>query len=104
MHAVYPKYNSCNRIACSAVHTYYRVLQQPAFNAFVYADELAWIRQLLRVLPNRQRGLCELYFIYDYSYDEIARFQNLSPTTVKNHIGWSMIILRNYMTKPKAPV
>ena len=100
MHSSYPKYT------CSspAVHMYYRVLQLPDFNAFAYADQLAWIKQMIRVLPIRQRSLCELYFINDYSYDEIARFQNLSPTTVKNHIAWSMIILRNYMTKPKAPV
>ena len=31
----------------------------------------------------RKARLCELYFIDDFSYVEIARFTNLSPTTVE---------------------
>ena len=91
---------SCSPAVCG----YYRLLQEPGYNALLFKDEMEAVRRILQHLPPKQARLCELYFIDDFSYREIARFTNLSPTTVKNHIAWSMIILRNYMAKPKAPV
>ena len=94
----------CGNTPLLSVYGYYSLLQEPGFNALLFYDEIASVQRLLRQLPPKEARICALYFIDDYSYVEIARFTNLSPTTVKNHIAWSMIILRNYMTKPKAPV
>ena len=94
----------CGNTLPAAAYRYYQLLQEPAFDAFLLQDAIVNVRRLLQKLPTRQAQLCALYFIDDFSYEEIARFTNLSPTTVKNHIAWSMIILRNYMNRPKAPV
>ncbi len=96
--------SSRNHLYCNTASSYYQQLHETAFDPIQYEDEIRRIKELLQVVPSKQRTLCHWYFVEDFTYQEIARFTNLSPITVKNHIAWSMIILRNYMAKPKAPV
>jgi RNA polymerase sigma-70 factor (ECF subfamily) len=70
----------------------------PAANAEAL-DERERVREAVRALPDRERSVTELFYLYGYSLDEIARGLELPVTTVKKRLQYARERIRETMPR-----